>query len=65
MVGNLDDMEVIDRLPEAEVCALAAERLEQAGTTGFMLGGTSSGTYTERGASNFMAMVRVAEAASA
>jgi len=63
-VGNLDDMEIVERLPEAEVCALAAERLEQAGATGFMLGGTSSGTYTERGARNFMAMVRVAEAAA-
>ncbi len=64
MVGNLDDMEIVERLPEDEVCAIAAERLEQAGSTGFMLGGTSSGTYTERGARRFMAMVRVAEGAA-
>jgi len=62
IVGNLDDMEVLDKLPEREVCALAEERLEQAGPDGFMLGGTSSGTYGERAARNFMAMVRVAEA---
>ncbi len=62
MVGNLDDMEVIDRLPEREVCEIAAARLERAGPDGFMLGGTSSGTYGERAARSFIAMVRVAEA---
>jgi len=65
IVGNLDDMEIVDRLPEAEVCAIAAERLEQAGQAGFMLGGTASGTFTERAAHNFAAMVRVAESAAA
>ena len=65
IVGNLDDMEIVDRLPEDEVCAIAAERLEQAGPVGFMLGGTSSGTYTERGARHFIAMVRVADAYAA
>jgi len=63
ILGNLDDMEVIDRLPEAQVCEIAAARLEQAGPDGFMLGGTSSATFAERGARNFLAMVRVAEAA--
>jgi len=62
IVGNLDDMEVVDRLPEREVCEIAAVRLEQAGPDGFMLGGTSSGTYGERAARSFIAMVRVAEA---
>ena len=62
ITGNLDDMEVVDQLPEAEVCAIAAERLEQAGPAGFILGGTASGTYTDRAARNFIAMVRVAEA---
>lgn len=59
-VGNLDDMEVIDKLPEAQVRAPARERIEQAGRGGFVLGGTASGTYTERGARNFMAMAEVA-----
>lgn len=62
IVGNLDDMEVLDRLPEREVCDIAAARLEQAGPDGFMLGGTSSGTYGEQAARNFIAIVRVAEA---
>ena len=58
-VGNLDDMEVIDRLPEAEVLAIARERLEAAGTRHFVLGGTASGTYGERAARNFIAMARM------
>lgn len=58
-VGNLDDMEVIDKLPEEQVCAIARERLEQAGPQGFVLGGTASGTYTERGARAFIAMARM------
>lgn len=62
IVGNLDDMEVLERCSEDEACAVAAERIEQAGEVGFMLGGTSSGTYTERAARNFIAMVGVAEA---
>ncbi|NPV45842.1 MAG: hypothetical protein HPY69_02690 [Armatimonadetes bacterium] len=59
IVGNLDDMEVIDKLDEATVRAIARERLEQAGPDGFVLGGTASGTYTERGARNFIAMAEV------
>lgn len=61
IVGNLDDMEIIDRLPEAEVLAIAAERLEQAGPAHFMLGGTSSGTYTDRAARHFIAMAKMVE----
>ena len=61
MVGNLDDMEVIDRLPRAQVQAIARERLAAAGPDGFVLGGTASGTYTEAGARNFIAMVEVAK----
>ena len=61
MVGNLDDMEVINQRPTEEVKAIAAERLAAAGSRGFCLGGTASGTYTEHGARNFMAMVEVAE----
>jgi hypothetical protein len=62
LVGNLDDMEIIDRLPEAEVCAIARERLEAAGSRHFILGGTASGTYGERGARNFIAMARMVRA---
>lgn len=61
MVGNLDDMEVVGTLDETAVCEIARERLAAAGKRGFILGGTASGTYGERAARNFIAMVRVAE----
>ncbi|MFQ6096974.1 MAG: uroporphyrinogen decarboxylase family protein [Armatimonadota bacterium] len=61
MVGNLDDMEVVDRLPASQVMDIARERLAAAGPDGFVLGGTASGTYTEAGARNFIAMVDVAK----
>jgi uroporphyrinogen-III decarboxylase len=56
LVGNLDDMEIIERLPTEEVVRIAEERLDAAGASGFVLGGTASGTYTERGARNFIAI---------
>jgi hypothetical protein len=59
LVGNLDDMEVIDKFDAATVRAIAKERLLQAGPDGFVLGGTASGTYTERAARNFIAMAEV------
>jgi uroporphyrinogen decarboxylase len=61
IVGNLDDMEVIDKLPWEEVEPIARERLSITGPDGFILGGTASGTYTEAGARNFMKMVPLAE----
>ena len=64
IVGNLDDMEVVDQLPESEVVAIAAERLDAAGTSHFMLGGTSSGTYTDRAARNFIAIAKMVEGRS-
>jgi uroporphyrinogen decarboxylase len=61
ILGNLDDMEVIDKLPWEEVEPIARERLALAGPDGFILGGTTSGTYTEAAARNFMKMVPLAE----
>jgi uroporphyrinogen-III decarboxylase len=60
LVGNLDDMEVLESRSREEVCQLGRQCLEQAGPDGFILGGTASGTYTQRGAHNFMALVEVA-----
>lgn len=60
-VGNLDDMEVIDKLTTEQVLAIARERLEAAGDSGFILGGTSSGTYGENGAHNFIAMAEMVQ----
>lgn len=59
IVGNLDDMEIVNQLPTEEVLEIARERLRQAGTQAFILGGTASGTYTEQGARNFIAMARM------
>jgi len=61
LVGNLDDMEVLDRLPAAEVRRIARERVREAGSRGFILGGTASGTFGEHAARNFMVLVEVAE----
>jgi len=58
-LGNLDDMEVINKLPTEEVLAIARERMEAAGDRGFILGGTSSGTFGEQGARNFIAMAEM------
>ena len=59
LVGNLDDMEIIDALPTERVVAIAEQRVAAAGGSGFILGGTASGTYTERGARNFIAMAEM------
>lgn len=62
IVGNLDDMEQIEQWPHDRLRELAAERLAASGTRARVLGGTASGTYTERGARGFMALIEVAEA---
>ncbi len=59
ILGNLDDMEIINQLPTEQVLAMARERLEAAGDRGFILGGTSSGTYGEHAARNFIAMAEM------
>ncbi len=56
MVGNLDDMEVLNKLPTEEVLRLGRLLIEQAGPDGFVLSGTASGTYGERAARNFLAL---------
>ncbi len=61
LVGGLDDMEVLESLDEGTVKEMARERIEAAGTSGYILGGTASGIYTERAARNFIALVDVAE----
>lgn len=59
IVGNLDDMEVINALPEGEVLEIARERMRAAGSRAFILGGTASGTYAEPAARNFIAMANM------
>ncbi|MGC9320458.1 MAG: uroporphyrinogen decarboxylase family protein [Armatimonadota bacterium] len=59
LLGNLDDMEVIDRVDGETIEKLAAECIRQAGPDGYLLGGTTSGTFTEHAAENFIRMVDV------
>jgi uroporphyrinogen-III decarboxylase len=65
IVGNLDDMEILEKRDVETVKRMGREALAQAGPDGFCLGGTASGTYTERAARNFMALVEVAREAAA
>ncbi len=61
LVGGLDDMEVLETRPTAEVLALARELLASVSPVGYMLGGTSSSQFTERGARNILALVELVE----
>ncbi len=61
LVGGLDDMEVLETRPLDEVCRRGAELIERVGRRGWMLGGTSSGIYTETAALAFIALAEVAE----
>jgi len=61
LVGGLDDMEVVESLDEDAVRERGRKCLEAAGPDGYCLAGTASGTYTEKAARNFIALVEVAE----
>lgn len=57
LVGGLDDMEVLETRPWAEIEPLARQVLDAVGQTHFVLGGTSSSLYGERGARHFIRLV--------
>ncbi len=59
LVGNLDDMEVLDKLPTDEVIKRGLRLVEQAGPDGFVLSGTASGIYGEHAARNFIALAEI------
>lgn len=59
LLGNLDDMEVIQKVDGETIEQLAEECIEAAGPGGYLLGGTTSGTFTERAAENFLRMAAV------
>jgi len=61
LVGGLDDMEVLESLDMETVKQMGRECIEKAGTKSYVLGGTASGTYTEKAARNFIALVDVAK----
>ncbi|HJN30239.1 MAG TPA: uroporphyrinogen decarboxylase family protein [Candidatus Latescibacteria bacterium] len=57
LVGGLDDMEVLETCDEATVRRMGRAHLEEVGhESGFCLGGTASGTFTEVAARNFIAL---------
>ncbi len=60
LVGGLDDMEILETRPQAEVLHLGEAILKSVGQRGYMLGGTSSGIYGVAAAHNFIALVDVA-----
>ena len=61
LVGNLDDMEVIDKVDGDTIEQLAEDAILQAGPDGFCLGGTTSGTFTEHAGHNFLRMLEVSK----
>lgn len=61
LVGNLDDMEVIDKVDGTTIERLAEECILAAGPGGYCLGGTTSGTFTEHAGENFLRMVEVSK----
>lgn len=61
IVGNLDDMEVLNKKEPEEVLAIGKELISVAGPDGFVLSGTASGTYGEKAAMNFLKLVELAE----
>jgi uroporphyrinogen decarboxylase len=61
LVGGLDDMEILESLDQETVREQARKCIEAAGPDSYVLGGTASGTYTEKAARNFIALVDVAK----
>ncbi len=60
VVGTFDDMEMLEKWPLDRVVGEAAKRLAEFGTRSICLGGSASGTYTERAAAAFCAMAKMA-----
>jgi uroporphyrinogen-III decarboxylase len=61
IVGGLDDMEVLESLDVETVKHKGRKCIEMADPDSYVLGGTASGTYTEKAARNFIALVDVAK----
>ncbi len=59
LVGNLDDMEILNKMDEEMVKNIALERIKDIKPRGFILGGTASGIFGERAARNFIALAEM------
>lgn len=60
-VSGMDDMEVLEAFDEETVKEMGRKCIEAAGPDSYVLGGTASGTYTDKAARNFIALVDVAK----
>ena len=58
---KIADPRIIEKVDGETIEQLAAECIEAAGPGGYLLGGTTSGTYTERAGENFLRMVDVSK----
>jgi len=54
-------MEVLESMDQETVKEMGRKCIEAAGPASYVLGGTASGTYTEKAARNFIALVDVAK----
>ncbi len=61
LVGGLDDLEVLETQPLDEVVRQATALLESVTVPGWMLGGTSSGIYSEPAARGMLTLVELVE----
>ena len=61
LMGNIDDMMVLSSAGVEEVKEIGRKCIESAGTAGYILGGTDSGTFNEIAARNFIALVDVSK----
>jgi len=59
LMGNIDDMMVLSSTDVEEVKEIGRKCIESAGNSGYILGGTDSGTFNEKAAQNFIALVDV------
>ena len=61
IVGTFDDMEALGKWPAERIREAARDRLRRYGTRGICLGGSASGTYTERAARAFLLMTETVQ----
>ncbi|MGB9877414.1 MAG: uroporphyrinogen decarboxylase family protein [bacterium] len=59
LVGNLDDMEILNKMDEKMVKKIALERIKDLKPVGFILAGTASGIFGEKAARNFIALAEM------
>jgi uroporphyrinogen-III decarboxylase len=59
LVGNLDDMEILNKIDEEMVKKIAMERIKDLKPIGFILAGTASGIFGEKAARNFIALAEM------